>query len=150
MMTLLLCPVMNAQQCEKLMLGMNRSNLASASLPTGLMIFAGGETGAASSHVHLLAVTCNMCVAVIAACMFGRWYELTACLSGDGPSSYVDMYNATSNSWTTYPTGLGQARDSLAAASLASGLVFFAGGYAGAMSVIILHASHAMLKCNWT
>jgi hypothetical protein len=48
MMSLLLCPVMNAQQCEILMLGMNRSNLVSASLPTGLMIFAGGETGAAS------------------------------------------------------------------------------------------------------
>ena len=41
------------------------------------------------------------------------------------------MYNATSNSWTTFPTGLGQARSSLAAASLPSGLVFFAGGYAG-------------------
>ncbi len=82
--------------------------------------------------------------------MFGRWYELTACLSDNGDSSYVDMYNATSNSWTTYPTGLGQARGSLAAASLVSGLVFFAGGYAGgAMSVIILHALHAMLKCNW-
>lgn len=62
---LLLCPITNAQACEKFMLGMNRSDLASASLPTGLMIFAGGETGAAASHVHLLAVTCDMCVAVI-------------------------------------------------------------------------------------
>jgi hypothetical protein len=51
---LLLCPITNAQACEKLVLGMNRSDLASASLPTGLMIFAGGETGAAASHVHLL------------------------------------------------------------------------------------------------
>jgi hypothetical protein len=46
-------------------------------------------------------------------------------------SSYVDMYNATSNSWNTYPAGLGQARSNLAAASLASGLVFFAGGLTG-------------------
>jgi hypothetical protein len=41
------------------------------------------------------------------------------------------MYNATSNSWTSYPAGLGQARRNLAAASLASGLVFFAGGSTG-------------------
>jgi hypothetical protein len=45
------------------------------------------------------------------------------------------MYNATSNSWTTYPAGLGQARCCLAAASLASGLVFFAGGFTGASSM---------------
>jgi hypothetical protein len=57
---------------------------------------------------------------------------VTACASGNNQSSYVDMYNATSNSWTTYPTGLGQARGYLAAASLASGLVFFAGGWTGA------------------
>ncbi len=56
------------------------------------------------------------------------------CVSGDVPSSYVDMYNATSNSWTTYPAGLGQARYNLAAASLASGLVFFAGGTTGGCS----------------
>jgi hypothetical protein len=62
---LLLCPITNAQPCEKLMLGMNRSHLASASLSTGLMIFAGGNTGAASSHVHLLAVTWYLRVAVI-------------------------------------------------------------------------------------
>ena len=41
------------------------------------------------------------------------------------------MYNATSNSWTTFPNGLGQARFGLAAASLPSGLVFFAGGWTG-------------------
>ena len=41
------------------------------------------------------------------------------------------MYNTTSNSWTTFPTGLGQARSQFAAASLPSGLVFFAGGYTG-------------------
>ena len=41
------------------------------------------------------------------------------------------MYNATSNSWTTFPTGLGQARSQFAAASLPSGLVFFVGGYTG-------------------
>jgi hypothetical protein len=53
------------------------------------------------------------------------------CASDIERSSYVDMYNATSNSWTTYPTGLGQARSNLAAASLASGLVFFVGGLTG-------------------
>jgi hypothetical protein len=54
--------------------------------------------------------------------------------SGSADSSFVDMYNATSNSWTTHPAGLGQARCCLAAASLASGLVFFAGGWAGESS----------------
>jgi hypothetical protein len=43
-------------------------------------------------------------------------------------SAHVDMYNASSNSWSRYPAGLGQARELLAAASLPSGLVFFAGG----------------------
>jgi hypothetical protein len=40
----------------------------------------------------------------------------------------VDVYNATSNSWIRFPNGLGIARRELAAASLPSGLVFFAGG----------------------
>ena len=44
-------------------------------------------------------------------------------------SAYVDMYNATNNSWSRFPNGLGLARHGLAAASLPSGLVFFAGGY---------------------
>ncbi len=48
------------------------------------------------------------------------------------------MYNASSNSWASYPTGLGQARGSLAAASLPSGLVFFAGGYAGAFMTFFI------------
>ncbi len=48
--------------------------------------------------------------------------------SGSGYSSYVDMYNATSNTLSTHPEGLGEARCCLAAASLLSGLVFFAGG----------------------
>jgi hypothetical protein len=51
-----------------------------------------------------------------------------ALLSDGGSSSYVDIYNATSNSWTRLPQGLGEARYELAAASLPSGLVFFAGG----------------------
>ncbi len=45
------------------------------------------------------------------------------------------MYDATSNSWTTYPAGLGQARCCLTAASLASGLVFFADGWTGLTSL---------------
>ena len=57
--------------------------------------------------------------------------QADTCASGGVVSAYVDMYNATSNSWTRFPTGLGQARYFLAAASLPSGLVFFAGGYAG-------------------
>jgi hypothetical protein len=40
----------------------------------------------------------------------------------------VDLFNSTSNSWTVYQKGLGQARSDLAAASLPSGMVFFAGG----------------------
>ena len=56
-----------------------------------------------------------------------------------GSSSYVDVYNATSNSWTRFPAGLGQARARLAAASLPSGLVFFAGGIAsGGKRVFVL------------
>ena len=46
-----------------------------------------------------------------------------------GHSAYVDVYNATSNSWIRFPNGLGIARRELAAASLSSGLVFFAGGW---------------------
>jgi hypothetical protein len=48
--------------------------------------------------------------------------------SGSSASSYVDMFNVTSNSWTRFPEGLGQNRYELAAASLPSGLIFFAGG----------------------
>ncbi len=51
---------------------------------------------------------------------------------GDAASSYIDVYNSTSNSWTGHPSGLGQARSYLAAASLPSGLVLFAGGLTGA------------------
>jgi hypothetical protein len=51
--------------------------------------------------------------------------------SGNSLSSFVDMYNATSNNWTSFPEGLGQARYNLAGASLPSGLVFFAGGITG-------------------
>ncbi len=51
--------------------------------------------------------------------------------SGVTGSSFVDMYNATSNSWTSNPTGLGQARSELSGVSLPSGLVVFAGGFAG-------------------
>lgn len=50
------------------------------------------------------------------------------CTSGDKVSADVDIYNASSNSWTSDPAGLGQTRSRLAAASLPSGLVFFAGG----------------------
>ncbi len=57
-----------------------------------------------------------------------RFGPTNACTLGGIASSYVDMYNATNNSWTRFPDGLGHARSRLAAASLPSGLVFFAGG----------------------
>ena len=61
--------------------------------------------------------------------MCGIFAEFNA---SDGSfSARVDVYNASSNSWASYPTGLGQARGYLAAASLPSGLVFFAGGLSG-------------------
>ena len=75
-------------------LGIARGLLAAASLPSGLVFFAGG------------------------------YNQNAAIFSAD-----VDMYNATSNKWTHFPAQLGQGRYRLAAASLPSGLVFFAGGY---------------------
>jgi hypothetical protein len=50
------------------------------------------------------------------------------CASGGHFVAAVDIYNATSNSWIYLPAGLGQIRYRLAAASLPSGLVLFAGG----------------------
>ena len=49
-------------------------------------------------------------------------------------STFVDIYNAASNSWTRHPKGLVHARGFLTAASLSSGLVFFAGGRTSGMS----------------
>jgi hypothetical protein len=57
---------------------------------------------------------------------------------GERFSAHVDVYNASSDSWTSNPAGLGQARSSLAAASLPSGLVFFAGGILG-ISFVATH-----------
>lgn len=51
--------------------------------------------------------------------------------TGSLESSFVDVYDATSGSWTSDAAGLGQPRTDLAAASLPSGLVIFAGGLAG-------------------
>jgi hypothetical protein len=62
----------------------------------------------------------------------GCWAD--ACSTDGVRFSVVDMYNATSNSWTSFPNGLRQARSSLAGASLPSGLVFFAGGFTGTRS----------------
>jgi hypothetical protein len=47
------------------------------------------------------------------------------------------VYNASNFSWASYPTGLGQARGYLAAASLPSGLVFFAGGVTAGLDLHI-------------
>jgi hypothetical protein len=123
-------------------LGQARYRLAAASLPSGLVFFAGGDTGIGTrACVCLLrwvslfcrdlttTVLLRCCVPLMllhTACVCGRGCA-DACASVGAVSAYVDMYNATSNSWTTFPTGLGQARQDLAAASLPSGLVFFAG-----------------------
>ena len=64
------------------------------------------------------------------------------CNAGFG-SSFVDMYNETINSWSRDPEGLGQARAGLAAASLPSGLVFFAGGATG-----VIHLSFHQHPCE--
>ena len=77
----------------------------------------------------MTAVLLRCCVPMMLLVCVG-WFCDDACAS-DSYSAYVDMYNATSNSWTTFPTGIGQARINLATASLSSGLVFFAGGSAG-------------------
>jgi hypothetical protein len=65
---LLIHPITNAQPCEQMMLGMKRSHLASATLPTGLMFFAGGWVGASSWRARLCDVThavlwCSWCMA---------------------------------------------------------------------------------------
>lgn len=60
------------------------------------------------------------------------WAYTEPTLSGNGPSLYVDTYDAMNNHWTRNSLGLGQGRSSLAAASLPTGLVFFAGGWTGA------------------
>ena len=50
----------------------------------------------------------------------------------DGATNYVDIYDVKNNSQSHLSQSqLGQARRYLAAASLPSGLVFFAGGWAG-------------------
>ncbi len=120
-------------------LGQARSLLAAASLPTGLIFFAGGSAG---SHpfvllqrlllasrsvptpiVFVMRNAHNAGVGVLMGSSFVDTIE-----SGSSASSYVDMFNVTNNSWTRFPEGLGQNRYELAAASLPSGLVFFAGG----------------------
>ncbi len=134
-------------------LGQARFNLAAASLPShGLVFFAGGEAGIKTSacdcQLRLVSFCCReLTTTVLLRCCVPLL--LRACVGGcsDACASdwwnsatgdncfYVDMYSATSNSWTRFPTGLGQARTRLAAASLPSqGLVFFAGGYYGIMT----------------
>ncbi len=127
-------------------LGQGRDALAAASLPSGLVFFAGGWEGIGTSvcvcQLRRLSLCCrDLTTTVILCCCVPLMLLHTACVCGGGcadacasggaVSAYVDMYNATSNRWTTFPTGLGQARQYLAAASLPSGLVFFAGGDTG-------------------
>jgi len=126
-------------------LGQARYYLAAASLPSGLVFFAGGRTRIGNTGIGTSVCVCQLrrvslccrdlttavllrfCLPLMLLCNECVWGVCT----DDDRSAYVDMYNATSNSWTTFPTGLGQARSQFAAASLPSGLVFFAGGYAG-------------------
>ncbi len=77
-------------------LGIARFRVVGASLPSGLVFFAGGDTSHSSAG-----------------------------------SAHVDIYNSVTGTWTAFSSGLGQARRHLAAVSLPSGLVFFAGGNAG-------------------
>ncbi len=78
-------------------LGIARFRVVGASLPSGLVFFAGGDTSTSSAG-----------------------------------SAHVDMYNSVTGTWTVFSSGLGdQPRRFLAAVSLPSGLVFFAGGNRG-------------------
>ena len=124
-------------------LGQARHSLAAASLASGLVFFAGGFEGACLlcccdarslwSFGGSTAGGLAMLRDADAVALMWRSLQCTDAFTlGGAYSSYVDMYNATSNSWTTYPAGLGQMRNYLAGASLASGLVFFAGGFEGA------------------
>lgn len=65
-------------------------------------------------------------------------------------SSYADLYDSAKKRWSRYPSGLGQARSSLAAASLPSGLVIFAGGVsAGSVnsnSVLVTETPEFVIK----
>ena len=128
-----------------------RGFLAAASLPSGLVFFAGGLAGVAwcqraGKHSNcfgsceqfefllyfgaLLPANCNN-MHVYCICN-------DSCASGNIYSGNIDLYNATSNSWTRHPKGLGQARGYLAATSLPSGLVFFAGGWSQGRIFIVL------------
>jgi len=118
-------------------LGQARYGLAAASLPSGLVFFAGGSDGNETGVCVLLcdrelttAVLLHCCLPLMLR-VFVLTVALTCTLDNGVRSTYVDMYNATSNSWTKFPTGLGQARFRCAAASLPSGLVFVAGGESG-------------------
>ncbi len=124
-------------------LGQARGYLAAASLPSGLVFFAGGVIVTAGFVINVdfplvfflaqyrSGAPFAFCVRIF---IFRRglnstmiWFVDT-CTTGDGFSARVDVYNASNNSWASNPLGLGQPRGFLAAASLPSGLVFFAGG----------------------
>ncbi len=121
-------------------LGQARGYLAAVALSSGLVIFAGGLTGdtraASIPTFSTLLLGGEQCSATmiclkymheIYAEMWGNFVDTSA--SGVAMrSAYVDLYDVTKKSWSRYPSGLGQARSSLAAASLPSGLVFFGGG----------------------
>jgi|LauGreDrversion4_2_1035121.scaffolds.fasta_scaffold1578288_1 hypothetical protein len=70
-----------------------------------------------------------------------------AFVPGTGPAAHVDLYNATGKLWIRFPQGLGQARSDLAAASLSSGLVFFAGGFTGSTILLLWRLRRARLCC---
>jgi N-acetylneuraminic acid mutarotase len=125
-------------------LGHYRDRLAAASLPSGLVFFAGGyghsAPGGASAYVDVYNATSNSWIRFPNGLGIARYSLAAASLPSGlvffaggqgvaGLSADVDMYNATSNNWTHFPAQLGQARYGLAAASLPSGLVFFAGGH---------------------
>jgi hypothetical protein len=111
-------------------LGEARHFLASATLPCGLVFFAGGSTG-----VRAYVRGARLCVfepfifhlKLVSALITGVFKCAFKQRAATELSSYVDIYDSIANSWTRLPNRLGQARNNLKGASLSS-LVIFAGG----------------------
>ncbi len=128
-------------------LGQSRYYFAAASLSSGLLLFAGGFTGETNvlalgqpqhagrmSYQSVVGISLSPCMLTATPTDVGIIVVFDGFFSYAVPgvfySSFVDMYNSTSHQWIVNSAGLGQPRGYLAAASLASGLVLFAGGLA--------------------
>jgi hypothetical protein len=129
-------------------LGQARGYLAATSLPSGVVFFAGGYvTGSVKFQVHVYDVF------VVGAALSWPSFQIDLyttvftcdillmvfCTAVGVYSSRVDVYHVTSNSWSSHPEGLGQARSDMACASLPPDLVIFAGGeISGASKRVVL------------